>query len=158
MTVLSRQLTDEFKAWTPWLVQRLVLFAALRMPKAQQERYAEEWSSFVDEIPGEVGKILAALGLSWAGFRIRHQARRRKRVAEAAARQGKSTVLLVLVLIPVFVRIWIRRALVQMGILSEPPKTFGIDDDVLVIVVIGIFAFWRHLLCLNQAAESATVG
>jgi len=153
--VLSRQLADEFKAWTPWLVQKLVLFAAARTPKGQQERYAEEWSSFVDEIPGEVGKILAALGLSLAGFRIRYQARQRQRVAEGMARQGKNTVLLVLLLIPIFVRLWIRRALVQRGMLSEPPKTFGIDNDVLVILVIGIFAFWRHSLQLNQATEAS---
>lgn len=156
--VLSRQLADEFKAWTPWLVQRLVQFAAGRMPVAQRERYAEEWSSFVDEIPGEVGKILSALGLPWAGFRIRNQARKRQRVAEGSARQGKNTVLVVLLLIPVFVRLWIRKALVQRGLLSEPPKTFGIDNDVLVILIIGIFAFWRHSLQLNQAKESSAAG
>lgn len=156
--VLSRQLADEFKAWTPWLVQKLVLLAVGRMPKTQQERYAEEWSSFVNEIPGEVGKILAALGLSWAGFRIRYQARQRQSVAEGSARQGKNTLLLVLVLIPIFVKLWIRRALVQKGMLSEPPKTFGIDTDVLVILVIGIFAFWRRSLQLNQPAESSAAG
>lgn len=62
-SVLSRQLTEEFKAWTPWLIKRLVMRAIARLPEDQRERFGEEWRSHINEIPGEIGKIVVALGL-----------------------------------------------------------------------------------------------
>lgn len=58
----ARQLTDEFKAWTPWLIKRFIQRAVRQLPKNQRKRCMEEWQSMVDEIPGEVGKIIVAFG------------------------------------------------------------------------------------------------
>jgi hypothetical protein len=60
---LPRQLGDEFKAWVPWIIKRLVTRAAGKLPEEQRHRYQEEWLSHISEIPGEVGKLIAALGL-----------------------------------------------------------------------------------------------
>jgi len=67
---ISRQITDEFKAWTPWIIRRVVDRAVSMLPKNQQERFAEEWRSHVNEIPGDVGKLIAALGFLVASLEI----------------------------------------------------------------------------------------
>jgi hypothetical protein len=60
---VSRQLADEFKAWTPWVTKLLIRRAVRKLPDEQKDRYEEEWLSHVNEIPGEVGKLVAAFGL-----------------------------------------------------------------------------------------------
>lgn len=59
----SRVLADEFKSWSPWLIDRLINQAASKLPKEMQERYHEEWHSYINDIPGEVGKIVMAFNL-----------------------------------------------------------------------------------------------
>jgi lipopolysaccharide/colanic/teichoic acid biosynthesis glycosyltransferase len=58
---ISRQLTDEFKAWTPWLVNYFIRCAVRQLPEDMRTRYEEEWRSHTDEIPGEVAKLIHAL-------------------------------------------------------------------------------------------------
>jgi hypothetical protein len=84
---LSRQLTDEFKAWTPRLIEKIVRIAVSRLPESQRDRYSEEWSGFLTEIPGEIGKILSALGLVRAVVKINWDARREREQASTADRQ-----------------------------------------------------------------------
>ncbi|MBV9990629.1 MAG: hypothetical protein JOZ72_04985 [Alphaproteobacteria bacterium] len=59
---VSQQLTDEFKAWTPWLVQRLLNRAVRRLPESLRARFEEEWTSHIDEVPGHFGKLVEAAG------------------------------------------------------------------------------------------------
>jgi hypothetical protein len=61
---VSRQLSDEMKAWAPWLIQRLVQRALHRLPVDDRERYAEEWPAQVAEIPGDIGKLAFAFSLA----------------------------------------------------------------------------------------------
>lgn len=83
---LSRILAAEFSSWNPWIVRRIIRFAILRLPKAQRERYEEEWQSHVDEVPGEVGKIIVASGLVPAACRmaLRYRSNRTPLVGIAA--------------------------------------------------------------------------
>lgn len=67
---ISRQLTDECKAWTPWIVKRLIRRAVHKLSEEQQGRFEEEWLAYVDEIPGEIGKVVAALGFLRASHRM----------------------------------------------------------------------------------------
>ena len=62
-SAFSRQLTDEFKAWTPRLTDWLTQYAVRKLPENQRERFAEEWRSHINDTPGEIGKICVALGL-----------------------------------------------------------------------------------------------
>jgi hypothetical protein len=66
----SRQVTDEFKAWTPWLTDRLTRYAVRKLPENQRERCREEWRSDINDTPGEIGKIYWALGLLLAPSRM----------------------------------------------------------------------------------------
>jgi len=85
----SRILADEVKAWSPRLTKRLIALAVRRLPENQRERYSEEWLSFIEEIPGEIGKVVAALGLICAGVRIGLASRMEGR-AEAGARSERA--------------------------------------------------------------------
>jgi hypothetical protein len=71
----SKVLADELKAWRPYLVKKLIGFAVSRLREKQRERYNEEWSSYVEEMPGEIGRVLAAIGLVVAAVRIGHISR-----------------------------------------------------------------------------------
>src|ERR1700751_4821393 len=82
---VSRQLTDEFKAWTPWITRRLIRRAARRLPDEQRDRFEEEWLSHLNEIPGEVGKVIAALGFVRASRRMSPGVTAIKRVSDIAA-------------------------------------------------------------------------
>ncbi|WP_119462934.1 sugar transferase [Rhodospirillaceae bacterium SYSU D60014] len=60
---VSIQLSAEFKVWVPWITERLIERAVQNLPPDQRERFAEEWRSHVNDIPGEIGKLVVALGL-----------------------------------------------------------------------------------------------
>jgi hypothetical protein len=69
-TAVSRQLADEFKAWTPRLIKYFIQRAVRQLPESQRKRFTEEWQSHVDEIPGEVGKLIVAFGFLRASSEI----------------------------------------------------------------------------------------
>jgi hypothetical protein len=71
IAVISRQLADEFKEWTPWIVSRLIRRAVASLPEDYQARNSEEWCSHVNDIPGYLGKIIFALGLLSIGQKVR---------------------------------------------------------------------------------------
>ena len=68
--ILSKLLTDEIKAWSPRMAQRLIRYAASRLPEHLHVRYQEEWASYVGDTPGDVGKLVAAAGLLFAARRM----------------------------------------------------------------------------------------
>jgi lipopolysaccharide/colanic/teichoic acid biosynthesis glycosyltransferase len=67
---MSRVLADEFKAWSPWIVERLVRRAVARLPDEFKDRYDEEWRGHLNAIPGELGRLVTAFGLVIAADRI----------------------------------------------------------------------------------------
>jgi two-component system, cell cycle sensor histidine kinase PleC len=66
----SRQLADEFKAWTPWLINHIIRLAVRQLPENQRSRRDEEWCSHINEIPGEVGKLICALDFLRASWKM----------------------------------------------------------------------------------------
>jgi hypothetical protein len=69
-TAASRLLTDELKAWIPWIIQRIIRRSIARLTAAQRERFEEEWQSHVNEVPGDVGKLTVALGFLTAARKM----------------------------------------------------------------------------------------
>jgi len=67
---LSRLLADEFKAWTPQIVQYLSRCAVLTLPEELRERHQEEWASHLNEIPGSLGKLFTAGRFLFAAKRM----------------------------------------------------------------------------------------
>jgi DNA-binding NtrC family response regulator len=70
----SRLLADEFKAWVPSVVDRIISFAVRRAPQHLRERLAEEWRGHVNDTPGDLGKLVVASGFIWASGKLRNQA------------------------------------------------------------------------------------
>ncbi len=69
-SAVARQITREFNAWTPWIIERLTRRAVAKLPENQRERFEEEWRSHIDEIPGDMGKLFVALGFGSAAHNI----------------------------------------------------------------------------------------
>jgi len=59
---LSKGIADELHAWMPWCTRKLLDRAIGRLPENQRERFKEEWHSHLAEVPGEIGKLIVALG------------------------------------------------------------------------------------------------
>ncbi|MFP5205340.1 MAG: hypothetical protein ACLGSH_08295 [Acidobacteriota bacterium] len=64
-------LSNEITAWLPALPKLLVAKAARRLPEELRARYEEEWEADLQEIPGDLTRVLYSLGLQVAGRRIR---------------------------------------------------------------------------------------
>jgi hypothetical protein len=69
-TTLARIFAEEFKAWMPWIAERFVRKAVAGLPEDQRERFGEEWRSHLNEIPGEIGKLVVALGFVFAAWKM----------------------------------------------------------------------------------------
>jgi hypothetical protein len=78
----SRQLADEFKAWTPWIIERLIKQAVRNLPEEQRERCEEEWLAHVCDTPGEIGKLIAALGFLRAARAMSSDVTKSRRVLD----------------------------------------------------------------------------
>ena len=70
VTVLSILLTDELKAWLRWITNLLIELAVANLPESSREHYREEWHSHVNEFPGKIGKLIAAISLLWASHKM----------------------------------------------------------------------------------------
>jgi hypothetical protein len=76
----SKIVADEIKAWCPTITARIVRSAAQRLFPDQRERYVEEWTSDLAQVPGSVSKVLFALDLHRAAFGINLNLRRSRRL------------------------------------------------------------------------------
>ena len=68
----SRLVTDELRAWTPWVIERIIRSAVSILPESEQERSEEEWRSHINEVPGPLAKVYQAFGLLFAAREIAH--------------------------------------------------------------------------------------
>jgi lipopolysaccharide/colanic/teichoic acid biosynthesis glycosyltransferase len=56
--------------WLPKITEFLIQLAVKRLPEHQRARFAEEWRGHVDEIPGDLNKLDAAIGFLRAARRM----------------------------------------------------------------------------------------
>jgi exopolysaccharide production protein ExoY len=69
-SALGRLTADEFKAFRPKIVEWLVTRAVNKMPIEMQDRYAEEWRSVLEDVPGDISKIWASIGFNLVAGRL----------------------------------------------------------------------------------------
>jgi len=62
IAALNQLVGGELRARVFWFTQRLLVLAIRRLPEPQQGRFAEEWTSHMNDIPGDVRKVLFARG------------------------------------------------------------------------------------------------
>jgi Bacterial sugar transferase len=67
---LGKLCSDECKAWLPRITERVLRIAVAALPADLRERFGEEWRSDLNEIPGELGRLVWALGLVWAALKV----------------------------------------------------------------------------------------
>jgi hypothetical protein len=70
---LARLLADEAKAWTPRLVEILIRSAVARLPEDQRERRYEEWRAHINDVPGDLSKLLTASGFIIASLYFKNK-------------------------------------------------------------------------------------
>jgi hypothetical protein len=97
---LSRILADEIGAWSTWIIRSLIKLAVAWSPENQRERFAEEWHSHINEVPGTIGKVFAAAGFLLAAQSMARTAKRNRiiegwlhRVAQLEAPWSKAIIL-----------------------------------------------------------------
>jgi Bacterial sugar transferase len=66
----SKLLADEFKAWAPTIVSSILAIAVKVLPPSQRDRAAEEWTSHVNELPGDLSRVVFACGCILAALKI----------------------------------------------------------------------------------------
>jgi hypothetical protein len=68
--VLSKILAEDAREWIAWLTERMIDKSVSRLPVALRERFAEEWRSDVESVPGTLGKFLYSLGFLIVANRV----------------------------------------------------------------------------------------
>lgn len=73
--VLAKIIADDFKEWSPALVRFFLNLAVRNLPEGDRERFSEEWASHVGDVPGNIGKLVVALGCVLAACKISFEPR-----------------------------------------------------------------------------------
>jgi hypothetical protein len=143
---ISRQLTDEFKASTPWIAKQFIRIAARISPKTERERVMEEWSCNNAEIAGELLRILDALGCVIAAAKIQYESRDWRAMASETWMRAKTWIAVYLFLAGLYLRLWTRRGLVLTGLVREQPTTNEANQTMLAILLIVIVYLYTRAL------------
>jgi hypothetical protein len=75
---LSGILAKEIEAWSPSIIRGLIKLAVGRLPEKLRERFSEEWQSYVNDVPGVIGKVIEAARFLLAARRMAMNDRRGK--------------------------------------------------------------------------------
>ena len=67
---ISKIVADDFKAWSPALTRKLLKHAGRKLPPKMRDRCDEEWASYVADVPGDLSKIICALGFVSTAWKI----------------------------------------------------------------------------------------
>lgn len=82
VAVMARLIADDIKAWIPRITDALIDRAVAKLPEDQRLRYAEEWRSHVNDVPGDLGKLFVAMHLVAAAGTMRRGSRLMVRIAD----------------------------------------------------------------------------
>ncbi|MGB8493386.1 MAG: hypothetical protein WCE53_03195 [Candidatus Acidiferrum sp.] len=80
VATLSKLAVEEIVAWSPSIIRTLIKFAVGRLPENLRARFDEEWQSHVNDVPGQIGKLLVAMGFLFAACDLASNDRRAKTV------------------------------------------------------------------------------
>jgi hypothetical protein len=61
---------DYTKAWLIRIIDRLIDRAIKRLPHEQRDRFAEEWKGYVNDTPGDLRKLIVAVGFLFAAKKM----------------------------------------------------------------------------------------
>jgi hypothetical protein len=118
ISAAGNQTANEFRAWSPRLVEYLIKRAVSRVPEHMRDRLYEEWHRVIQDTPGQVGQIVQALDYLRGAVRIARDHRR------------------------VGVRIVVSRAVGVFGVLSFLLLGFAVVGVFIEIPFVSNYAFW----------------
>ena len=150
----SRQLVDEFKAWVPSLTRSLISLGACILPQTERARRIEEWASHLEEIPGEISKILVAIGFIAAGFWIRYESRDRIGIALKTWENAKNQVVFYVFLANLLTRLWVHRGLVWIGLSHEQPTTTPEATQAMLAVLLLVCIYLSEIDLLARSRRA----
>jgi len=64
--VVATIVATEMEAWNPVVIRGVIKFAVARLPESKRERFREEWPAHIDEVPGQMAKLVVAIGFVFA--------------------------------------------------------------------------------------------
>jgi Bacterial sugar transferase len=118
---------DEIKAWLPRLVIWLKDRAVERLPPEYQPRYEEEWASSLEEIPGDLSKLLYAFSLLRASSGIKLLASEGSRGWLRRSLESVVAIVALVAILPVGVAIAISIRLTSRGPIFSKHRRAGAD-------------------------------
>ncbi len=71
--VIAKLIADDAKAWLPWLTRRITSYAIRNSPPETRERLSEEWPAYLQDMPGDIGKLTEAIGFVFASVILRNR-------------------------------------------------------------------------------------
>jgi hypothetical protein len=74
ISAAGNQTANEFRAWSPRVVDYLIKRAVSRLPEHMRDRLYEEWHRVIQDTPGQVGQIVQALDYLRGAVRIARDA------------------------------------------------------------------------------------
>jgi hypothetical protein len=118
--LVGRLFADEFKAWMPWITERLTRAAVRKLPREQRQRYSEEWRGYLNDVPGEFAKVWVASGFFRAARKLSGE--------RWAVLPRIGAFALMAFLLPIFVVITILIRINSGGHRSIFPRRYVFDD------------------------------
>jgi hypothetical protein len=142
----SRLLTDELKAWTPWVIERIIRSAVSMLPESERERFEEEWRSHIHEFPGPLGKLYQALGLLFAARKMTSSLTPRKvwayRALVVRTLDIGGTGLMIILIFPLLLILALALRLTGSGDVLRRDLRVGLNGQ----------TFFRHTFCMPSGA------
>jgi hypothetical protein len=76
VAVVGKLLADEAKEFIAWLPAKLIRWASKQFPPEIQPRLQEEWMAHCNDLPGNLAKVLHAMGCAGTSVKLTQVAAR----------------------------------------------------------------------------------
>lgn len=139
-------LANDFHAWVPTLVARLIRTAVIRLPENHRDRYHEEWTQFVNDVPGDVAKLWHALGLVFAAVR-------RSQVSHGSKSPQPKPTAVEPVIGAVATLVWATLSVTLIHRLEVMWRLLSIVETILAFVVLAVPLLLLRQLVWNRLCE-----
>lgn len=96
---ITKILSAQFEMWLPWITERIFLFSICQLPYELRNRFEEEWYADLSEVSGKLRKLLEALRLTCAAYRILLQGRGDSEHEQSLIRIGFAVLILACLLL-----------------------------------------------------------
>jgi hypothetical protein len=90
LSVVASLLVAEGMDWLPWLTIFVIRMAARRLPEDVRSRYQEQWSADAEAIPGKLARLVWAIDLIRASYKMASKPESSEEQRSSAPRSRKN--------------------------------------------------------------------